>query len=311
MENFNNLVSGIPESEDLVDDGWTDIIGNLLIRIRNGDGDGDKSPEGLATTMEMADFEKMEQIRSRVETIVNDPNTAEALKPYYRQFCKRPCFHDQYLDTFNRPNVHLVDTEGRGVKRITPTGIVVEERNAAGELVEVDYEVDCIIYATGFEVGTDYTRRAGYELYGRDGVTLTEKWHDGASTLHGMHSRGFPNCFIFSNVQSGFTVNFPHMLNEQSKHLAYILSEAAERRVTVIEAEADAEAAWVDTIVGLSQMNQRFLESCTPGYYNNEGRPGERSVKNGSYGAGSIAFIKVLEQWRADGDLAGLELTTN
>ena len=307
MENFNNLVSGIPESEDLVDDGWTDIIGNLLIRIRNGD--DDMTPEGLATTMEMADFEKMEQIRSRVETIVNDPNTAEALKPYYRQFCKRPCFHDQYLDTFNRPNVHLVDTEGRGVKRITPTGIVVEERDAVGKLVEVGYEVDCIIYATGFEVGTDYTRRAGYELYGRDGITLTEKWNDGASTFHGMHSRGFPNCFVFSNVQSGFTVNFPHMLNEQSKHLAYILSEAADRGVTVIEADADAEAAWVDTIVGLSQMNQRFLESCTPGYYNNEGKPGERSVKNGSYGAGSIAFIKVLEQWRADGTLPGLELT--
>jgi cyclohexanone monooxygenase len=141
-------------------------------------------------------------------------------------------------------------------------------------------------------------------------VTLTEKWHDGASTLHGMHSRGFPNCFIFSLTQSGFTVNFPHMLNEQSKHLAYILAEAQARGVTFIEADADAEAAWVETIVSLSQMNQQFLESCTPGYYNNEGRPAERSVKDGSYGAGSVAFIHVLEQWRAAGDLAGLELTT-
>ena len=100
MENFNNLVSGIPESEDLVDDGWTDIIGNLLIRVRRGE--GDLTPEGLMATMELADFEKMEQIRARVETIVDDPTTAEALKPYYRQFCKRPCFHDEYLDTFNR-----------------------------------------------------------------------------------------------------------------------------------------------------------------------------------------------------------------
>ena len=307
MENFNNLVSGIPEPEDLVDDGWTDIIGNLLIRIRRGE--GDMTPEGLATTMEMADFEKMEQIRSRVETIVNDPNTAEALKPYYRQFCKRPCFHDQYLDTFNRPNVQLIDTEGRGVKRITPTGVVVERHDATGTLVEEEFEVDCLIYATGFEVGTDYTRRAGFELYGRDGVTLTEKWHDGASTLHGMHSRGFPNCFIFSLTQSGFTVNFPHMLNEQSKHLAYILAEARDRGVTVIEADADAEAEWVDTIVSLSRMNQQFLEACTPGYYNNEGKPAESSVKNGSYGAGSVAFIKVLEAWRAAGDLAGLELS--
>ncbi len=298
---------GSREPEDLVDDGWTDIIGNLLIRIqREG---ADLTPDGLMATMELADFEKMEQIRSRVETIVNDPDTAEALKPWYRQFCKRPCFHDDYLDTFNRPNVHLIDTEGRGVKRITPTGVVVDRRESTVSLVEEEFEVDCLIYATGFEVGTDYTRRAGYELYGRDGMTLTEKWHDGASTLHGMHSRGFPNCFIFSLTQSGFTVNFPHMLNEQSKHLAYILAEAQARGVTVIEADADAEAAWVETIVNLSQMNRQFLESCTPGYYNNEGRPADRSVKDGSYGAGSVAFIRVLEQWRAAGDLAGLELT--
>ncbi len=137
------------------------------------------------------------------------------------------------------------------MKRITPTGVVVERHDADGTLVDEEFEVDCLIYATGFEVGTDYTRRAGYELHGRDGVTLTEAWHDGASTLHGMHSRGFPNCFIFSNVQSGFTVNFPHMLNEQSKHLAYVLAEARDRGVTRIEADADAEAAWVDTIVGL------------------------------------------------------------
>jgi cyclohexanone monooxygenase len=309
MENFNNLVTGIPESEDLVNDGWTDIIGNLLIRLRTDA--GDMSPANLSKTMELADFEKMNQIRDRVDTIVNDPNTAEALKPYYRQFCKRPCFHDGYLDTFNRPNVTLVNTDGRGVKRITERGVVVDLPGPDGELVETEFELDCIIYATGFEVGTDYTRRAGYELYGRGGVTLTEKWADGASTLHGMHTNGFPNCFIFSNTQSGFTVNFPHMLNEQSKHLAYILSEAQRRGVTVIEADQEAEDAWVATIIGLAQMNRDFLESCTPGYYNNEGKPGDRGVRNASYGAGSIAFIKVLEDWREHGELTGLRLSVS
>ncbi len=306
MENFNNLVSGIPESEDLVDDGWTDIIGNLLIRLRSEA--SDMSPDTLMKTMELADFEKMEQIRDRVDTIVNDPNTAEALKPYYRQFCKRPCFHDGYLATFNRPNVTLVDTDGRGVKRITERGIIVDLPGPDGVLVETEFELDCIVYATGFEVGTDYTRRAGYELYGRDGVTLTEKWADGASTLHGMHTSGFPNCFIFSNTQSGFTVNFPHMLNEQSKHLAYILSEAKDRGVNLIEVDQEAEDAWVATIIGLAQMNRDFLESCTPGYYNNEGKPNDRGVRNGFYGAGSLAFIKVLEGWRDEGSLAGLNL---
>lgn len=300
MDNFNNLVSGIPEAEDLVDDGWTDIIGNLLIRIAEEGSAADLSPEGLQATMELADFEKMGQIRARVDAIVEDPQTAEVLKPWYRQFCKRPCFHDEYLDTFNRPNVTLVDTDGRGVEQITERGVVVDG---------VEYELDCIIYATGFEVGTGYTRRAGHEIIGRGGVTLTEKWADGAQTFHGMHTRGFPNCFIFSVVQSGFSVNFPHMLNEQAQHLAYVLAAAKEREATVIEASAEAEAEWVRTIETLARNNMAFLEACTPGYYNNEGRPAERSVRNSSYGAGPVAFINVLEQWRSAGDLAGLELT--
>ena len=206
MDNFNTLVSGGFASEDLVNDGWTDIIGKLLLMIQKGAA-GEMTAESLARTMEMADFEKMEQIRSRVDELVADEQTAEALKPYYRQFCKRPCFHDEYLDTFNRPNVTLVDTNGRGVDRLTEHGIVANG---------VEYEIDCLIFATGFEVGTAFTRRAGCELYGRGGLSLSEKWADGTSTFHGMHVRGFPNLFIFSIVQSGFSVNFPHMLDEQS-----------------------------------------------------------------------------------------------
>ncbi|MEO6123414.1 MAG: NAD(P)/FAD-dependent oxidoreductase [Ilumatobacteraceae bacterium] len=298
MDNFNTLVSGGFEPEDMVNDGWTDIIGKLLVMVRQRN-DGDLSAETLLNTLELADFEKMEQIRARVEELVADPSTAEALKPYYRQFCKRPCFHDDYLPTYNRDNVTLVDTHGRGVERITPKGVVVDG---------VEYELDCLIYATGFEVGTEYTRRSGYELIGRDGITLTERWADGAMTLHGMHSRGFPNVFIVSNIQAGFTVNFPHMLDAQSRHLAYIIAEAAKRGATVVEASEQAEAEWVDTIVKLSVNNRKFLESCTPGYYNNEGKPGDRSTRNSSYGGGGSAFIKVLERWREDGELAGLEL---
>ncbi len=299
MDNFNALVSGGFADRDLVNDGWTDIIGNLLIRLRR-ESSPDLSAEGLARNLELADFEKMNQIRSRVDEVVADERTAEALKPWYRQFCKRPCFHDEYLTTFNRPNVTLVDTDGQGVDRITERGVVV-----AG----VEYELDCLIYATGFEVGTEYTRRAGYEVYGRDGLSLTDKWADGARTLHGFHAFGFPNCFIVSNIQSGFTVNFPHMLNEQSKHLAYVLKHAEENGITRIEATPEAEEEWVQTIIRLSQFNVKFLESCTPGYYNNEGKPAARSMQNGSYGAGPVAFVGVLEAWRAQGRLEGLSLT--
>ena len=298
MDNFNALVSGGFAAEDLVNDGWTDIIGNLLIRLRK-EASPDLSPDGLARNLELADFEKMNQIRTRVDSVITDPRVAEALKPWYRQFCKRPCFHDEYLQTFNRPNVSLIDTDGKGVDRITETSVVANG---------VEYEIDCLIYATGFEVGTEYTRRAGYEIYGRDGVSLTQKWSDGARTLHGFHSVGFPNCFIVSNIQSGFTVNFPHMLNEQSKHIAYVLRQAQDIGATLVEATDAAEDSWVRTIVDLSQNNVKFLEACTPGYYNNEGKPAARSLQNGSYGAGPVAFVKVLEQWRATGEMPGLHI---
>ena len=297
MDNFNTLVSGGLADEDLVNDGWTDIIGNLLMRIRREH--ETLGPESLSQAMEMADFEQMEQIRARVDALVDDPDTAEALKPYYRQFCKRPCFHDEYLGAFNRDNVTLVDTAGDGVERLTEHAVVANG---------VEYELDCLVFATGFEVGTAYSRRAGCEIYGRDGLTLTEKWADGASTLHGMHSHGFPNLFIFSLIQSGFSVNFPHMLNEQSKHVAYILDHARRHGLERIEANAAAEAAWVRRIIDASLNNLKFFEECTPGYYNNEGRSSERSLQNGSYGAGPVAFARVLEEWRHAGELDGLEL---
>jgi cyclohexanone monooxygenase len=298
MDNFNILVSGGFQAEDLVNDGWTDIIRKLLVMVQT-DENRDLSPEGLARTMEMADFQKMEQIRARVDALVHDPTTAEALKPWYRQFCKRPCFHDDYLQTFNRDNVTLVDTQGRGVERITETGVVANG---------VEHELDCLIYATGFEVGTDYTRRAGYDVVGRDGVRLSESWGKGVHTLHGMFSRGFPNCFFLSAIQAGFTANFPHLLAEQSQHLAHVIRHARAGGFRTVEPSQAAEDAWVATIIQLARLNLSFFEECTPGYYNNEGKPGERSGQNGFYGGGSPAYFKILADWRAQGALEGLEL---
>jgi cation diffusion facilitator CzcD-associated flavoprotein CzcO len=300
MDNFNILVSGGFAEEDLVNDGWTDIIGNILLLARRKAERGEPV-DNPAALMQLADFKKMEQVRSRVDQEVKDPSVAEALKPWYNQFCKRPCFHDEYLATFNRPNVHLIDTQGRGVDRITETGIV-----ANGQ----EFEVDCLIYATGFEVGTDYARRAGYQVYGKEGQTLSGKWANGMETFHGFHVRGFPNLFVVSTGQSGFSANFPHMLNEQSQHLAYIIRHAVDRQVRTLEASADAESAWIDTVVKLSVMRDAFLKECTPGYYNNEGKVELMNKKNTSYGAGPVAFAKVLEDWRAEGSLKGLELNT-
>lgn len=299
MDNFNILVSGGVQEEDLVNDGWTEIIRNLLLMVKK-EGEQDLSTTDLMEKMELADFQKMESIRARAQEIVDDENTAESLKPYYRQFCKRPCFHDNYLPTFNLPNVTLVDTQGQGVERITEKGVIANGR---------EYELDCIIFATGFEVGTDYSRRCGYEIYGRDGTSLTDKWAGGARTFHGLHSRGFPNCFMMGHIQTGFTANYPHALNEQSKHITYIIKNCHDGNQRVVETSEQAESDWIETIIKLARNNQKFLAECTPGYYNNEGKPAERALQNSNYGAGSEAFFKVLRDWRDDGTMQGLEIS--
>jgi cyclohexanone monooxygenase len=235
-----------------------------------------------------------------VDSLVSDPATAEALKPYYRQFCKRPCFHDDYLPSFDRPNVSLVDSQGKGVERITRRGVVVQGK---------EYELDCLIYATGFEVGTDYTRRAGCEIIGREGLSLTSKWAKGVSTFHGLVTRGFPNCFLMGGMQSGITPNFTELYSEQSQHIAYIIGHALKNDAQTVEPSEQAEAEWLRNIVEFGQSNGSFSLDCTPGYYNNEGKPGQGpGWFGGNYSGSAQDFFKVLRNWRDQGELKGLEL---
>ncbi len=298
IENFTMLTSGGLPEQDLVMDGWTDIIGKFVALLRKS-GSSDLTGGSMAGVLELADFEKMEQIRSRVDEIVGDPMTAEALKPWYRQFCKRPCFHDEFLQAFNRPNVVLVDTDGRGVDRITESGVVVGD---------TEYEVDCLIFATGFEVGTDYTRRYGYDVVGARGVSLSKYWADGMRSLHGMHVHGFPNLFVLSHAQGGFTVNYPHLLDEASRHATHVIRYAVDHDIREVEATAEAEAAWLDELAESARDVRSFQEQCTPGYYNNEGRPADGGFLGSSYGKGPMVFFDLLADWRAEGSLAGLEL---
>jgi len=229
-----------------------------------------------------------------------DPATAEALKPWYRQWCKRPCFHDDYLPTFNRPNVTLVDTKGRGVEQITKNGVIANGR---------EYPLDCIVFATGFEVATEYARRAGYETIGRDGLTITEKWRDRYRTLHGMHLHGFPNCFVMSLAQSGFTLNFPYIIDVQARHIAYVISEAMRRGAHTVEATAEAEAEWCAQLAERAEsFDESFAEQCTPSYYNKEGKPDAKSLDRNFFFGGPTEFADLLEAWRAEGSLRGLEL---
>ena len=294
IESFTAQLAGDLAQPDLVADGWTVLARAVRGKLIETGGSVDP-----AVLLEQADLEKMVQIRERIDAIVEDQDTAEALKPWFSLFCKRPCFHDEYLAVFNRPNVTLVDTQGRGVEAITPAGVV-----AAG----VEHPLDCLIYATGFEVSTDFSKRSGFEVRGVGGVTLSDKWASGMATLHGLHSRGFPNCFVLSHAQSGMSANFPHMIDEQARHVAHLVEHCVEAGIRTLDATAEAEQAWVDTIVSQSEGRRKFLEACTPGYYNNEGRMSDAAARASSYGAGPLAFIQLLREWREAGEFAGLEL---
>jgi cation diffusion facilitator CzcD-associated flavoprotein CzcO len=292
MDNFNVLVSGGLQDKDLVGDGWTDIIRTLasIAAFRAG---RDMTPDEIARGMELADFKKMNQIRARVDALVADPVAAEALKPWYRQFCKRPTFNDDYLPTFNRPNVALIDTQGKGVEAITETAVV-----AGG----VAYDLDCLIFATGFEVGTSYARRNGFEIVGRGGKTLSQHWAKGVRTLHGSMSSGFPNLFHMGANQSSITVNFPHLLDEQARHAAALIAEAALRQARLVEPTPEAEAAWVQTIKDTARLNVEFRQACTPGYYNGEGRvSANQGLFDGLYGPGPVKFFRLIRDWRKGG----------
>ncbi|MCV7006299.1 flavin-containing monooxygenase [Mycobacterium gordonae] len=297
IDNFQILTSGGQAEEDLVADAWTSITRKLP--VMRHDTDATVSPEQRTRDIEIADFAKMEEIRARVDEIVVDRATAEALKPWYGYFCKRPCFHDDYLQTFNRDNVTLVDTRGRGVEQITGAGVVVDG---------MTYELDLLIFATGFEVGTDYCRRTGFELIGRDGVTLTERWSDGVRTFQGLCANGFPNCFIESIAQAGLTVNFPYLLDIQATHAAWIIAWALEHGVAEVEASEAAEATWVQTVVQRSAATAERARTCTPGYYNREGKADAKTRQGSFFFGGPTEYADLLAAWRADGDLAGLEV---
>ncbi|NUP66136.1 MAG: NAD(P)/FAD-dependent oxidoreductase [Nonomuraea sp.] len=302
LENFTGNQTGGLAEEDLVMDGWTDIARRVRARIMALPPE-DLTPEKMAQAYEESDFEKMEEIRARVDSIVRDPETARGLKAWYRQLCKRPCFHDEYLQAFNVPGTHLVDTDGRGVERITERGVV-----AAG----VEYEVDCVIYASGFEVTTDYTRRAGYEVTGRDGVTLTGRWAGGMRTLHGIHAHGFPNAFIVQPTQGANLIsNIPHNLTEAGRTIAMTLKHALDHGYDEVEVTKEAEDAWIELLLSGPGSILGAAADCTPGYYNNEGRDaGMKGRLNIGYPQGAMAYFAYIDGWRTSGAFEGLEFRT-
>jgi cyclohexanone monooxygenase len=293
--NFTYWTSGVRQGTDLVADSWTNLLGEPSAVTGGAEVAVDPAE------MRRAEFAKMETVRQRIDAIVKDKATAEALKPYYNYFCKRPGFSDDYLQTFNRENVTLVDTNGKGVERITPKGVVVAGR---------EYELDCIVYATGFDFMTGFARESGLDIIGKAGKSLSEHWSRGARTLYGIQTRGFPNFFLMSLVQAGVGINYTHIADEQTLYIADLISYCLKNNFATVEPSEQAENAWVAKIVAMCGPRRAFLEACTPGYYNCEGRRDANLELNEPYGGGAIEYLKMLEESRTKGTKTGLELRT-
>jgi cation diffusion facilitator CzcD-associated flavoprotein CzcO len=300
MDNFQAIMMGRPVEVDQVDDGWTHHYAAVHHPPR---WKGMTAAEFIRSG-EDVDYQIMEAHRRRIEELVGDPAKAEILKPYYRYLCKRPCFHDEYLQAVNHSNVTLVDCPG-GIERITPAGPVIDGKQ---------YELDCIIYGTGFEAElTPLFRRAGHDIVGRGGVTLADKWSEGASSLFGMMSRGFPNLFVMPapGQQAVVTVNYTQLAVLGAEFIGGAVGQLRQQGVEVFDVSADAEAAWTQEIVDAFVDGSAVMSACTPSRINNEGHPEALNPRNGNWGRGFgdwFGYRQVLEQWLEAGRLEGLEL---
>lgn len=297
-DNFTDLLQG-DTVEDMIKDGWTELFKSLGALL-DGTGSSGLSDEELQQLAMILDFQHDNRIRDRVSSVVKDPATATALQHWYRPWCKRPCFNDEFLPTFNRPNVTLVDTAGKGVERLTRKGVVV-----AG----VEYELDCLVFATGFEVNrATYTHQAGVEIIGRGGVTLSQHWSNGMRTLHGLLSHGFPNCFHIGFTQTGYTPNFTYMGDNQSQHIAAVIQDANAKGIKAMEPTKEAEEDYLSLVLAPNAMTE-YLKGCTPGYYNAEGgSKNNAGFLQGHWPEGGRRFYEMLAQWRADGNYQGMSL---
>ncbi|KAE8373284.1 FAD/NAD(P)-binding domain-containing protein [Aspergillus bertholletiae] len=261
-------------------------------------------PNQIPELLRLADLRLMERIRALVDDTVRDAATAARLKPWYSFMCKRPAFSNGYLAAFNRPNVELVDTDGRGVDEITETAVIANGHS---------YDADVLIYCTGFEfeTGASLFRRTGIELRGTQGRTLDETWDaaGGPCTLFGIHSREFPNLFHIGPAQAGVTANQLHNIYLAGEHIAEVVV-AVDRLpgVQAIEPSADAEQEWGQQIEDGTRRRVEMLRACPPGYYNKEGRPEEIPARWGPYPPGIVAWEGVLKAWRAEGSMQGMEM---
>jgi cation diffusion facilitator CzcD-associated flavoprotein CzcO len=295
MANYIQFRNPLIEVEDIVDDNWTQIAARIRSRL-DAVPARDRTQEVLDRVQELADIDNMAELRERVAQIVQDPATARALQAWYPQFCKRPCFHDDYLEAFNRPNTHLIDTDGKGVTRLTRSGVT-----AAGR----DFALDCIVFATGFRNTVGGPVQNNLTIRGRNG-TLREAWADGVQSFQGVFVHGFPNLFVMQPVQgANFLSNITHNSVDAAVTVAAVVRHSQVIGGAEVEVSRDAQDRW---LAQLRQGTRRLaMAECTPGIFNNDGDLSDPAVGwNVGYPGGPAEYFRYTAWWRGNGRFEGL-----
>lgn len=262
------------------------------------------------------DTSRTKRVRRRVNKIVTDKATAEALKAWYPTWCKRPAFHDKNLQTFNLPHVHLVDVDGKGVECATKSSLI-----ANGQ----EYPLDVLILSTGFRSPAadlaEPSKSSNMTIRGRNRLLMADKWEaQGPSTLHGVASHDFPNLFLTGPLQTGVSSNFARVQDVIAEHCAYIVQEAIRRAgekadSVLIEARKEGEEAWAGTILERASW-LGGMSVCLPGYQNNEGELGNdpasqmKLARGSQFAQGMNAHARVLEAWRAEGSMKYIDVSS-
>lgn len=323
--NFSKYTSDeYPRPEiDLVDDQWTKFPSySALIGGPNAPRKPEEVP-GYVAKLKQMDLVRQSRVRARVDEIVTDTETANSLKAWYPGWCKRPCFHDDYLQSFNQPNVTLVNTDGRGVDAFNETGLVCNGQ---------EFPIDVLIFSTGYEIqiAGSPAGRAHMNAIGLHGKTLDQKWKEGVATLYGLQSNGFPNLFWMGLGQTSLTANQTWILDELSEHLARIFeallkeipdaqrggSDPVSRYPFTVEPTHEAEEKWTSQIVERAGAFAT-LSSCPPSYFNAEGEllhfagmspeALQKQARGSTWGTGFADFLDNLSRWTCPNVLNGLD----
>jgi cation diffusion facilitator CzcD-associated flavoprotein CzcO len=321
MNNLAEHMSGTnaPDMVNLVNDEWSKLKAYcaLVGSTKFGTVTIDKIPEHIAR-LQALDAEDTSRVRKRISEIVSDKDTAEKLMPWYFTWCKRPTFSDVYLQTFNKKNVHLIHTDGKGINSLTSHGVVANDQ---------EYPVDVLIFSTGYRspgsASEDQAARLGIDVIGRKNTHLTEKMSNkGATSLHGCCTNSFPNLFWIGLSQIGSTASYSHTIDVISRHITGIIAGAHDRlstnqkdkRVVIEPSEAAEEAYAMKILKGAAYYGS--LVVCTPGYLTQEGeflKQGDQAemmkrARGSPWVEGIMSFSRMLEAWRTGGKFEGMEI---